>query len=238
MLRSALIIIVLLAGFAAAQQPEKHAEQSQQEQPKQGQGQPEQPQVKVHYLNVCAPPAEDQAELKAAFARVSAGPAFSRDFEISRGRLTMQDSEDSKFVRLRRDMAPESPLLTAQYSMSTDPTNTIETLVLRMRDPKQFHELSLEDRVSTAAAAPSAVLGVDTPVSRIRLERFSKNSIVLARCPNADQSAYEEFFRNASGIMARYRKALGLRNAFRSDIAWLSGAAAREPGARAGGQKK
>jgi hypothetical protein len=235
-LRPALIIGIFLLGFSAAQQPEKKTEQPQQQQ--QGQPQPGQPQVKVHYLNVCAPPAEDQAEIKAAFARVSATPAFSRDFEISRGRLTMQDSTDSKFVRLRRDMAPESPLLTAQYSMSADPANTIETLVLRMRDPKQFHELALEDRVSTSAAAPSAVLSVDTPVSRIRLERFSKNSIVLARCPNADQSAYEQFFRQASEIMARYRKALGLRAAFRTDIAWLNAEPPTGAGARNGRKKK
>lgn len=239
-LRPALIIAIFLLGSSAAQQPEKKAEQTRQEQPQPGQPQPGQPQVKVHYLNVCAPPAEDQAELKAALAKVSARPAFSRDFEISRGRLTMQDSPDSKFVRLRRDMAPESPLLTAQYSMSADPANTIETLVLRMRDPKQFHELSLEDRVSTVAAAPSAVLSVDTPVSRIRLERFSKNSIVLARCADADQSAYEQFFREASQIMAQYRKALALRNAFRSDIAWLNTGQTRSssPGKNANGKKK
>jgi hypothetical protein len=230
-LRPALIIAVFLLGFSAAQQPEKKAEQQQQPQPGQ-------PQVKVHYLNVCAPPAEEQAEIKAAFARVSAKPAFSRDFEISRGRLTLQDSDDSRFVRLRRDMAPESPLLTTQYSMSVDPANTIETLVLRMRDPKQFHELSLEDRVSTAAAAPSAVLAMDTPVSRIRLERFSKNSIVLARCPDADQSAYEGFFRQASEIMAQYRKALELRNAFRSDIASLSSSADKKAAPSGGTQKK
>ena len=220
MLKSALFILaaVFLASIALGQQAEKKSDQQ------------DQPKVKVNVLNVCAPSAEDQAEIKAAFARVSAKPAFSRDFEISRGRVTMKDSADSKFVRLRRDMAPESPLLAAQYSMSADPTNTIETLVLRMRDPKQFHELSLEDHVSTGAASPSAVLSIDTPVTRIRLERFSKNSIVLARCENADQSAYEPLFRQASEIMAQYRKALGLREAFRTDIAWLNSGEGPESG--------
>jgi hypothetical protein len=37
-----------------------------------------------------------------------------------------------------------------------------------------------------------------------------------------DQSAYEPVFRQASEIMAQYRAALGLRSAFRSDIAWLN----------------
>jgi hypothetical protein len=217
-LRPAFITVILLLGLSAAQQPEKKPEPSQPQQPQQGQSQPGQPQVKVHYLNVCAPPAEEQAEIKAAFARVSAKPAFSRDFEVSRGRLTLQDFEDSKFVRLRRDMAPESPL--------------------RMRDPKQFHELSLEDRVSSTAAAPSAVLGVDTPVSRIRLERFSKNSIVLARCPDGDQSAYEPLFRQASEIMAQYRRALGLRSAFQSDIYWLSSGEAKKAAVSGSAQKK
>ena len=40
----------------------------------------------------------------------------------------------------------------------------------------------------------------------------------------ADQTAYEPLFRQASDIMAQYRQALGLRGAFRSDIAWLTGA--------------
>jgi len=79
----------------------------------------------------------------------------------------------------------------------------------------------MENRVSAGAAAPLAVLQVDTPTSRVRIERLNKSSAVLARCPEVDQNAYEPVFRQASGIMARYRTALGLRNAFRSDIAWL-----------------
>ena len=182
----------------------------------------DQPQVKLTYLYVCKPSAADQTEIKNAFAKVAAKPAFSRDFEISRGRATLKDSPDSKFVRVRRDMLPESPLMTTQYSMSTDATNTIETLVLRSRDTKEFHELALEDRMSAGAASPLTILSVDTPVTRIRLERVGKSSIVLARCPNVDQSAYEPFFREASNLMTRYRKALELGSAFRTDINWLN----------------
>jgi hypothetical protein len=97
--------------------------------------------------------------------------------------------------------------------------------VLRLRDPKQFHEMSLEDRVSASAASPATVLSTETPVNRIRLERFSKNSIVLARCPEGDQSAYDRLFREASDIMSRYRKALGLATAFRYDVNWLTNSA-------------
>ncbi|HSM88357.1 MAG TPA: hypothetical protein VLT16_19530 [Candidatus Limnocylindrales bacterium] len=236
MLKFTLITCALSLAVAAAGQ--QAAKPAQSPGPSSQGSQQGKPQVKLTYLNVCTPSAEEQAEIKSAFARVSGRPALGRDFEISRGRTTMENSEDSRFVRLRRDLAPESPLMTAQYSMSADPANTIETLVLRMRDPKQFHELSLEDRVSTEAAPPTTVLGVDTPVSRIRLERFSKNSIVLARCQDADQSAYEPLFREASDIMARYRKLLELRTAFRADINWLNGKPARHPAGGPAAPKK
>jgi hypothetical protein len=208
-----LITIVFLAASAFGQKEPK--------QPPSGQ-----PQVKLNILNVCTPSADEQAEIRNAFAKVTAKPVFSRDFEVSRGRVTLKDSPDAKFVRFRRDMAPESTLLAAQYSMSTDDSSTVETLVLRMRDPKEFHELSLEDRVSAGAASPISLLGVDTPVSRIRLERLSKSSIVLARCEEGDQSAYEPLFRQASEIMAQYRKALELGTMLRNDIVWISGSAA------------
>jgi hypothetical protein len=211
-LRTALIFLVFPAAVAAGQQAQKPAEPQAT------------PPVKINVLNVCTPSAEEQAQIRKAFGTVAARPGFGRDFEISRGLVTMEDSTDSKFVRLRRDLAPQSPLMTVQYSISADPANTIETLVLRMRDPKEFHELSLEDRVSTGAASPAAVLRVDTPVTRIRLERFGKASIVLARCQGADQSAYEPLFRQASEIMSQYRKALGLRSVLKSDINWLGSA--------------
>ncbi|HEV2964234.1 MAG TPA: hypothetical protein VG649_20570 [Candidatus Angelobacter sp.] len=189
----------------------------QQQEPKL-QGKPE---VRLNYLNVCTPSPDEQAVLRAALLKISSKPAFSPDFEISRGRTTLQDATGSKFVRLRRDFAPESPWLTAQYSMSTDPQNTIETLVLRLRDTKDFHEISMEDRVSTEAAAPVTVLAADTPPVRMRIERLGKGAVALARCPNVDQSAYEPLFKQAAETMARYREALGMRTAFRSDIEWL-----------------
>ncbi|HXB20757.1 MAG TPA: hypothetical protein VNV88_05200 [Candidatus Solibacter sp.] len=208
MLRSAIVVLFFLAIAANGQQQE----------PKQ-----DQPQVRLNYLNVCTPSPEEEAALKAALSRISTKPAFSHDFEISRGRTTLQDAPDSKFVRLRRDFASESPWMTAQYSMSSDTTNTIETLVLRLRDPKDFHEISMEDRVSTGAASPATVLAADTPPARVRIERLGKGAVALARCQNVDQSAYEPLFKQAAEIMALYRGALGMRTSFRSDINWLSG---------------
>ncbi len=209
MLKSFIIGILFLPALAFGQQEPKQQSSDQ-------------PQVKMNYLNVCTPSPDEQAVIRNAFAKVQTKPTFGRDYEISRGLATMKDSPDSKFVRLRRDLAPDSVLLTAQYSMSTDRTSTVETMVLRMRDPKEFHEVSLEDRVSAGAASPVSLLTVDTPVSRIRLERLGKGSVVLARCEGADQSAYEPLFRQASEIMAQYRKALALGSMIGSDVAWLS----------------
>ena len=179
-------------------------------------------QVKLNYLNVCAPSEDEQAQMKAALAKVQVKAAFSRDFEISRGQATLQDAPDARFVRYRRDLVSDSPLLAAQYSMSSDTKSIVETLVLRLRDPKDFHEVSLEDRVTAGVMPPLSLLAVDTPVSRIRIERLGKSSIVLARCQDSDQSAYEPLFRQAAEIMAQYRKAMDLGSAIRPDVAWLS----------------
>jgi len=192
----------------------------------------------MNYLNVCTPSAEDQAALKNALTKVSSRPAFAQDFEISRGRTTLKDAPVSRFVRLRRDFAPESALLTAQYSMSADEKTIIETLVLRLRDPKDFHEIAIEDRVSAGSAAPLVVLSTDTPAARIRLERLGKSSVTLSRCEGGDQSAYEPLFRQASELMASYRGSLGLRTTFRSDISWLTEARAGSTQANRQGARK
>jgi hypothetical protein len=167
--------------------------------------------------------------LNGALGKVAAKPVFAEDFEMSRGRTTVKDAGVSRFVRLRREFLSESPLLTVQYSMSSDEKNIVELLVLRMRDPKELHEVSFEDRVSAGAVSPIAVLAADTPATRVRVERLGKPSVVLARCEGGDQSAYEPIFKQASEIMARYRAAMGLRTAFRSDISWL--VAGRKPAA-------
>lgn len=211
--KSPILLVLFFALIALGQQP---AQQPPDEQHK------DQPKVKLNFLNVCTPSAEEQNVLKSALSKVAGNPAFAEDFEISKGRATVKDEPPAKFVRLRRDFLSQSVLMTAQYSMSTDEQTTIETLVLRMRDPKEFHEISIEDRVSADAASPLSVVATDTPATRIRVERLGKSSVVLARCESADQSAYEPLFKEASGLIARYRGALGLRTAFRADIAWLT----------------
>jgi hypothetical protein len=191
-----------------------------------------QPQVKVNMLNACAPSAEDQKEILAALGRIPKQPDFAVDFEVDRGRSTLEDnsnilspgqntrisgtSDVSSWVRIRREIAGQSFFSTVQYSFSTDPQNMIETLVLRVRDPKDLMQLSIEDDAS-AVTSPASMLATNTPVTHIRLERFGKPSIALARCtateagPPPDQSAYEPLFATASETVSHYRGILGAR---------------------------
>src|SRR5881227_4399747 len=51
-----------------------------------------QPQVKVNMLNVCSPSADDQREISSALSRVPKQPLFAPDFEVDRGRTSMQEN--------------------------------------------------------------------------------------------------------------------------------------------------
>ena len=182
--------------------------------------------VRVNYLNVCTPNEDEQKEIREALAKIPKKPQFGPDFEISRGLTTMENADTARYVRLRRDMPEKSGFSTAQYSLSTDAKQTTETLVLKLSAPKDLLMISFEDQVSAGATQPSAMLDTDTPISRVKLERFGKSSLVLARCEGADQSVYEAIFREASQQMATFRKGLGLRTAFRREMAWLTSAPA------------
>jgi hypothetical protein len=87
-------------------------------------------------------------------------------------------------------------------------------------------QVSIEDSASTVAS-PAAMLSARTPVSRVKLERFGKSSVALARCsgaegnPAKDQTAYEPIFRTASSIMQRYRDALGASRMVPQELAHL-----------------
>jgi hypothetical protein len=69
------------------------------------------------------------------------------------------------------------------------------------------------------------MLGASTPVSRIRLERFGKSSVALARCqageggPVPDQSAYEPLFHSASELLANYRRLLNVKAIVPAELA-------------------
>ncbi len=192
-------------------------------------------QVKINYLNVCAPSETEKQELSTALERLPAKIHFAPDFEISRGRTTMTEapaglssvlgssqvvsgeSAPSNWVRIRREFPPDSPFVSVQYSISVDSGGIVETLVFRSREMKDVIQVSMEDKVS-ASADPAQVLKSDTPVDHVRIERFGKSSVALARCPEADQHAYDPLFQQASAILSHYRTALNVRTTVPTDL--------------------
>ena len=204
-------------------------------------------------LNVCTPSAEEQKEIASALSRIPKQPLFGSDFEVSRGRSTLTDmpamleaatpghvpGEPSvaSYVRIRREFSVQAMFSLVQYSFSNDGHTMVETLVLHVRDPKDLIEVSLEDSAS-AVASSEAMLATNTPVSRVRLERFGKSSVALARCQAADgspapnQGAYEPLFHSASEVLANYRGLLGVKAAVPQELAKIApGSAAAKPAA-------
>jgi hypothetical protein len=218
-----------------------------------------QPQVKVNMLNVCTPSAEEQKEITSALARIPKQPLFSADFEVSRGRSTLTDlpnlmpveqraqvSDEPSvaiYVRMRKEFSVQALFSSVQYSFSNDGHNMVETLVLHVRDPKNLIQVSLEDSASSVTSA-EAMLSTNTPVNRIRLERFGKSSVALARCNAAeggaapDQSAYEPIFHSASDVLANYRRLLDARKIVSEELGKVGGAPAKAASKPVPGGKK
>jgi hypothetical protein len=209
-----------------------------------------QPPVKVTVLNVCSPSAEDQKELSTALAKVPGKPVFTTDYEVARGHSTLDPgtsipgmqslpagaASTANWVRIRREFPAATLFSNVQYSFSVDATNMVETLVLRVREPKDLMQVSIEDSASAVTSA-AAMLTSNTPVSRVKLERFGKASVALARCsggdsnPAADQSAFEPIFHVASQVMSRYRDVLGARRMVPQELARLRAGGATKPAA-------
>src|SRR5712691_8753953 len=201
-------------------------------------------------LNVCSPSADDQREISSALSRVPKQPLFAPDFEVDRGRTSMQENpnflqsgqsahvssgdDTANWVRIRREFSVQALFSTVQYSFSTDPKNMVETLVFRVRDPKDLMQVSMEDSAS-AVTTPATMLTSSTPASRIKLERFGKSAVVLARCfasqagPAPDQSAYEPLFQGASAILSNYRGLLGARATVPEELDRVAGVADSKP---------
>ena len=207
-----LLLVLLVSVGAAAQNVQEAPKKSDQTPP-----------VKVNVLNVCNPDADAQRELRASLARLPKSPSFISDYEISRGVATLEEGQSAKYVRLRREFKSDTPLATVQYSLSSDPVSTIETLVFRGREVKDLLALSIEDKLSTSVSKPAAVVSSDTPASRLRVERAGKTTVGLARCADINQSEYESIFAQASATLATYRHVLRLQTTLASDISWLSG---------------
>jgi len=218
----------------------------------------QQPPVKVNVINVCAPTADEQKELSSALAKVPGKPAFAADFEVARGRSILDPSTPipgmeplppgavaaADWVRVRREFPGATLFSNVQYSFSVDSKNMVETLVLRLREPKDLMQISIEDSASAVVSA-TVMLSSSTPVSRVKLERFGKSSVVLARCsgeegnPATDQSGYEPIFHSASSILERYRDALGARKLVPEELARLGvGTSVRTTTKAGAGSKK
>ena len=232
-------LALILPGMAQQQPGNAPASQPSSTQPSSTQ-----PQVKVNVLNVCTPSAEEQKEIASAMARIPKQPLLSSDFEVSRGRSTLSDMPNflqpgqsaisgepsvASYVRIRHEFSVQALFSRVQYSFSNDGHNMVETLVLYVRDPKELIQVALEDSASSVTS-PAVMLSANTPVNRIRLERFGKSSVALARCasaeggsPTPDQSAYEPLFRSASDVLANYRGLLGVRKIVPEELTKVAG---------------
>ena len=216
---------------------------------------PAAPKVKVNVLNVCSPSAEEQQEISSALSRIPKRPSFSPDFEVDRGRSVLDPNANplvaagaaigagngaahissqpavAQFVRIRHDFPGGLMFSTVQYSFSRDREEMVETLVLRLREPKDLLEISIESTASSVTTA-AAMLAASTPARRIKLERFGKSSVVLARCsgmngPAPDQSAYEPLFSSASSILTDYRELLDAKKLIPAELARIGGSVTR-----------
>jgi len=235
---SSTALLLLLATFALGQDQPQSTPAPQV---------PGQPQIHVTYLNVCTPSDEEKKQLTDALARIPMKPPLAGDFEVARGRSSMSGGElaarlaggnlpPSTWVRMRHEFST-GYFGNATYSMTRDDNGIVETLVLRVRDPKDLMQVALTDSVS--GTDPAGVLAVDTPPTRIKLERFGKSSVGLTRCPGADQTSYQDLFKSAAQIFAAYRDALGARKTVPGEFAHLgspSGARPKKPAAPAGGK--
>ena len=207
------------------------------------------PQVKINYINVCAPSEDERKEMSAALARIPVKAPFSADFEVSRGHTTQTPESiafakaalpgaveqaagaESSWVRIRRDFAG-TPFATAQYSISFDAKSVTETFVFRMREFKkdEIVQVALEDSIS-AASDPIVVAQSETPTDHVKVERFGKSSLGLRRCAEADQSSLEPLFRAANDIAHHYRAALRVRESVPADLRRVGAGAATPKGA-------
>ena len=114
MLRREIIIFIslVLVSFATAQQAAEPPAQKSQ------------PQVKINVLNVCTPSADERQQIASALSRIPKQPVFGQDFEVDRGRSTLDeqpsflsvgetahvsaDSATANWVRIRREFGVQA----------------------------------------------------------------------------------------------------------------------------------
>ncbi len=194
--------------------------------------------IQVNFLNSCRPAAADAEEMARALARVKAKPTFGADFEISRGLTTLSEAEaraaglpagsgtvPSTWVRIRHEFPEKAALTNAQYSLSVEGSTTSEVLALHLREGKAGEsgnvlQILISDSVT---GTPAQAVQAETAPERIRIERFGKPSIVLARCGGMDQSGYEKLFAAAGGVLQNYRAAMAVRSVVPAEMTRFAG---------------
>jgi len=181
------------------------------------------PQVKVNYLNVCAPAAEDRKALSEALKSVPR-TVFATDFEIARGVTSAPGTPTSRWVRIRREFPAKSAFENVQYTFGVDQTGMTEVLVFRIREPKRGQTLQVSLQTTVSSGTPEAMLNTSTPPDRIRVERFGAGSLALARCSEADQRDYEALFAQGAELMTAYRTALKVRETAAAELRKLPSA--------------
>src|SRR5689334_16128281 len=183
-LKIAIAVLLLCAGSVAQEQ--KGAEKKA-----------DQPQVKINYLNVCAPSKDEQAVLENALSTLPSKPPFGAEFEVARGRSTMPDEGPgaiqagggastqqgpppmSTWVRIRREFA-SGTLSNVSYTFSRDEKGMTETLVFRMKSPKRDQPMMVSIQDTITAASVTQAIAANAAPNRIRVERFGGSSVVLA----------------------------------------------------------
>jgi hypothetical protein len=184
--------------------------------------------VQINVIQVCTPSEADVAEMRATLGRIPAKPRFTADFEIARGRTSVETGV-ARWVRVRREFGADSPFTTAQYTMSvnSDDNSITETLALHLREAKDVVQVALESSVT--AGDPAAVLASDTPASHISVERYGKAPLVVKRCPMTDQASSQPLFQSASALLSSYRAALGVRAFVPGDLGRVGVAQRKQP---------
>jgi hypothetical protein len=196
------------------------------------------PKIHVNFLNTCRPAQADLEEMGRALSLVTEMPVFSADFEISRGLTTMNEGEaraagayagsegiPSIWVRIRKEFPEKAVLSNAQYSLSVEGKSISEVLALHLREGsagegKDVLQILISD---SATGSPAQVARVETLPDRIRIERFGKASIVLARCGGMDQSGYEPLFLAAGGIFQNYKVAMAVKSVVPAELSHWPG---------------
>ena len=214
------------------------------------------PQIQVNFLNSCRPAEAEAEQMRQLLQLLRKRPAFSSDFEISRGVTTMSEADShaaaaaiqraageqdappaspatagpgrvsSRWVRMQREFGEKAALINVQYSLTLEKGQAGEVLALHLRDTSLAMQLLISNSVTGGAAE---VLGHDTPPERIRMERFGKPSIMLARCPQSDQTAYEPLFSAAFEILREYRRAMNIAAIVPSELSRLDSVKKSDP---------